>query len=132
MELIFMKRYIVNDKEVEYLHIEEKPDGTIKVQYAEKFNLVTAHMGVIMEKLRDNGLNGVHVFKRLKYDIIDIWLKDINQIHGVLGALNVPHACYEVLYDDAIIVIDTPLYEHALEMENTISSSKKVGYAYES
>ena len=33
MELIFMKRYIVNDKEVEYLHIEEKPDGTIKVQY---------------------------------------------------------------------------------------------------
>ncbi len=119
-----MKRYIVNDREVEYLHIEEKPDGTIKVHYAEKFNLVTAHMGVIMDKLRDNGLNSVHVFKDLKYDIIQIWLKDINQIHGVLGALNVPHACYEVLYDDAIIVIDVPLYEQALEIQTTVSKQK--------
>ena len=77
MELIFMKRYIVNDKEVEYLHIEEKHDGTTIVHYEEKFNIVTAHMGVIMEKLRDNNLNGVLVFKDIKHDIISILLKEI-------------------------------------------------------
>ena len=126
-----MVKYIVNNKEVEYLHIEERHDGTTVVTFEEKFNLINAHMGVIMQKLCDNGIDGVHVFKRLKHNIIDIWLKDINQIHGVLGALNVPHACYEVMYDDAIIVIDTPLYERALEMQNVASSSKKVGYAYE-
>ena len=112
-----MKRFIVNDKEVEYLHISEDHDGTIRVEYEEKFNIITAHMGVIMERLRGNGLWGVHVFKRLEYDIIEILVKSEDQIVGTLHALGIPHACYEVLYDDLIIVIDTPLLEKALLVE---------------
>ena len=73
-----------------------------------------------MQKLRDNSLEGIHVFKDLKYGIIQIWLKDINQAAGALHALNVPHACYEIIYDDAIIVIDTPIYEKALEIESNV------------
>lgn len=121
-----MTKYIVNNKEVEYLHIEQKMDGTTIVTYEEKFNLVTAHMGVIMQKLRDNDLNGVHVFKDLKHEIISILLDDLSQANGVLYSLNVPHACYEILYDDAIIVIDTPMYEKALEMEHNVVSSSNV------
>lgn len=122
-----MVKYIVNNKEVEYLHIEERRDGTTIVTFEEKFNVITAHMGFIMQKLRDNNLDGVLVFKDLKHGIISIWLKDIDQVHGTLHALNVPHACYEVLYDDLIIVIDVPRLEHALEMESSVSPK----YAFE-
>lgn len=122
-------KYIVNDKEVEYLHIEERYDGTTIVTFEEKFNIATAHMGFIMQKLRDNNLNGVLVFKDLKHDIITIMLDNVDQVHGVLHALNVPHACYEVMYEDCLIVVDVPRLEHALELENVVSPKK--GYAYE-
>lgn len=122
-----MVKYIVNNKEVEYLHIEERHDGTTIVTFEEKFNIITAHMGFIMQKLRDNNLNGVLVFKNLKYGIISILLDNVDQVHGVLHALNVPHACYEVIYDDLTIVIDVPRLEHALEMETNVSPK----YAYE-
>ena len=121
-----MTKYIVNNKEVEYLHIEERHDGTTVVTFEEKFNIVTAHMGFIMRKLRDNNLDGVLVFKDLQHDIISILLDDINQVHGVLHALCVPHACYEVLYNDLTIVIDVPRLMHAVELENV---SSDVGYA---
>ena len=121
-----MKRYIVNDKEVEYLHIQEDRDGTIRVEYEEKFNIVTAHMGAIMERLRDNRLDGVLVFKRLEYDVICVVVKSEAQIVGTLHALGIPHACYDVLYDDLTIVIDVPLLERALLVENVVGSEEAI------
>lgn len=105
--------YKVNGKEVEYLNIIKEPNGDIIVEYDEKFNLVNAHMGVIMQKLRDNGLK-CHVFKELKYNIILIWLNHIEDIHGILHSLNIPHGCYDVNYNDMIVTIDVPIYEQLL------------------
>lgn len=102
--------YIVNGKEVEYLHVDKKINGDIVVEYDEKFNLITAHTGTIMEKVRNNGLD-CHIFKELKHNIIEIWLYDMHDINGILYSLGVPHGCYEVLHDDKIVVIDTPIYE---------------------
>lgn len=122
--------YIVNGKEVEYLHIREELNGDIIVEYDEVFNLVKAHMGVIMERLYDNDFSDVHVFKNLKYKIITIQLHDIAQLHGVLYALNIPPATYEILYDDNSIVIDTPEYERAIGIERPITLTKKEWLAY--
>lgn len=119
-----MRKYIVNNKEVEYLHIQQEPDGTTKVTFEEKFNIVTAHMGVIMARLRENDLH-CKVFKDLKHDIISIWLDSINDINGVLHVLNVPHACYEVMYEDAIVVIDVPKLQHMIHLEDTVSNEVK-------
>lgn len=115
-------RYIVNNQEVEYLHIEQKKDKII-VHFEEKFNLTTAHHGVIMQKLRDNRLHGIQVFTGdiQHHNIIEIWLKDENQLHGVLHALSIPHACYEFIKEDLILVIDVPDYLHGLEIENRIA-----------
>lgn len=85
--------YIVNGKKVEYLHITEEKNGDIIVNYDEKFNLVKAHMGVIMKKLHDNGINHVHVSKDLKHRIISIWLDDLLQLHSVLHVLDIPLLC---------------------------------------
>ena len=112
-----MKRFIVNDKEVGYLHIDEDNADVLKVSYEEQFNIITAHMSVIMERLRDERLYGVHVFKRLMQKIIIIQLKSEDQVIRALHALSIPHACYEVMYDELCIVIDTPLLEKALELE---------------
>ena len=107
-----MRKYIVNNTEVEYLRVEEKPDGTMIVHFEEKFNLINAHMSIIMQRLRDNGLDGVHVVKYLhKRKIICILMRDIDQLPGVLHALDIPFGCYEVNYNDAVITIDTPNYE---------------------
>ena len=62
--------YIVNGKKVGYLDIHKDPNGDTIVNYDEKFNLVKVHMGVIMKKLHDNGINHVHVSKDLKHRII--------------------------------------------------------------
>lgn len=117
--------YIVNGKKVEYLHITEEKNGDIIVNYDEKFNLVKAHMGVIMKKLYDNGINDVHVFKDLKHRIISIWLNDLSQLHSVLHVLDVPPLCYEIMEEDNILVIDTPEYEKAIGIENPITLTKK-------
>ena len=45
-----MRKYIVNNKEVEYLHIEEK-DGATVVTFEEKFNIVNAHMSVKVKEV---------------------------------------------------------------------------------
>lgn len=119
-----MKKFIVNNQEVEYLRIKEENDAII-VEYDEKFNLITAHMGVIMEKLRDNGLYGVLVFKDLKHHIISIWLDDINQVAGVLHSLHIPPLTYEVLYDDLILVVDTPLLEQSISQSEFIQNATK-------
>lgn len=123
-----MRKYIVNNKEVEYLHIEENHDGTIEVHFEEKFNIVTAHMSVIMARLRENNLK-CQVFKDLKHNIISLWLQSITDVNGVLHVLSVPHACYEVLYEDAIVVIDVPKLQEIMEME--LSTNSTGGCAYE-
>lgn len=110
-----MTKYIVNDKEVEYLHIEEKADGTTIVTFEEKFNLVTAHMGVIMRKLRDEDIQA-QVFKDFKHDIISIWINDLNDVYPILHTLNIPPNAWE-LCDDMIICVDIPL----LETESIVS-----------
>lgn len=117
--------FVVNGEEVEYLHIHEDPNGDIIVDYDEKFNLVKAHVGVVMEKLRDNGINHVHISKNLKYRIISIWLDDLSQLHSVLHVLDIPPLCYELMVDDNILVIDTPDYEKAIGIKNPITLTKK-------
>lgn len=117
--------YIVNGKEVEDLNIVEEKNGDIIVNYNEKFNLVKAHMGVIMKKLHDNWINHVHVSKDLKHRIICIWLNDLSQLHSVLHVLDIPPLCYEIMEEDNILVIDTPEYERAIGIENPITLTKK-------
>lgn len=122
--------YIVNGKEVEDLNIVEEKNGDIIVNYNEKFNLVKAHMGVIMEKLHDNWINHVHVSKDLKHKIICIWLNDLSQLHSVLHALDIPPLCYEIMEEDNILVIDTPEYERAIGIETPITLTKKDWVVY--
>ena len=126
-----MRKYIVNDKEVEYLHIEEKPDGTTVVTFEEKFNLIHAHMGEIMKRLRENGLDGVHVIKYLhKYNVIIIDLMTIDQLTGALHSLDVPFGVYEVNYEDAVVTVDIPKYEEWIsERGVVINDSKTMGEA---
>lgn len=120
-----MKKYIVNNQEVEYLRIEKGHDGTIKVEFEKKFNIITAHMSMIMERLRENNLNGCHVFKDEYHGIISILLKSIDQVHGVLHVLNVPHSCYEINHEDALIVIDIPVMENVLKMYEDVKEDEK-------
>lgn len=98
--------YIINGKEVEYLHIQNSLDGSITVTYSEKFNLVEAHMSEIMKRLRQNNLNHSLVFKDLKHRIISITYRETNDINGILHIFNIPYGAYEVLEDDKIIVVD--------------------------
>ena len=119
-----MRKYIVNNKEVEYLHIEETHDGTTIVTFEEKFNLINAHMGVIMERLRDNNLSCHHVFKDFKHGIIVIYLKNINDLNGVLHALCVPHGCYEVDFETRFVTIDIPVMERMLKIENHVEDEQ--------
>ena len=116
---------MVNGKRVEYLDIYEDSNGDTIVNYDEKFNLVKAHMGEIMKKLRDNWINHVHVSKNLKHRIICIWLDGLSQLHSVLHVLDIPPLCYEIMEEDNILVIDTPEYERAIGIENPITLTKK-------
>ena len=122
--------FVVNGEEVEYLHIHEDLNGDIIVDYDEKFNLVKAHVGEIMKKLRNNGINHIHVSKNLKYRIISIWLDDLLQLHSVLHVLDIPPLCYEIMDEDNILVIDTPEYERAIGIKNPITLTKKNWVVY--
>ena len=101
--------YIINGGIVEYLHIENTHNGDVNVTYAKKFNLVDAHMGEIMKKLRDNGLENTLVFKFLKYEIIMITFKNTDEITPIIHLFNIPYGAYEVMEEDHMIVVDTPL-----------------------
>lgn len=125
MERISIKKYIVNDQEVEYIHIEEKHDGSIEIHYEEKFNLLTAHHSEIMRRLRDNDIHGCHVINHeIHYKIIIIYLKSIDQLTGALHALDIPYGCYEVNYEDALVTIDTPDYTRLVSAANPVKNEK--------
>ena len=127
-----MRKFIVNNTEVEYLHVEEKPDGTMVVHFEEKFNLVNAHMSVIMQRLRDNGIDIVHITKYLhKRKIICILMKNIDQLPGVLHALDIPYGCYEVNYQDAVITLDIPEYEKLISAVNIASNKNNEAMTYD-
>lgn len=122
--------YKINGKEVEYLNIKKEPDGDIIVEYGEKFNLVKAHTGVTIQKLRDEGLKNIHVIKYLKYKIIILLLNDSSELHDVLHTLHIPPSTYE-LSEDLILVIDTPIYERAIGVENPVTLTDKcLKYTY--
>ena len=109
--------FFINGKKVEYLHIEYDFGGDEKhtfVTYSEKFNLATAHMGDIMQRLRKNNLNNVLVFKDVKHKIISITYRDKSQVTGILHSLGLPYGCYEVLENDRIVVVDIPVLEELL------------------
>lgn len=101
--------YIINGEEVEYLHIENSLNGDVTVTYEKKFNLIDAHMGEIMKKLRENGLVNSLVFKFLKYDIIMITFKNMEEVTPIIHLFNIPYGAYEVMEEDCMIVVDTPL-----------------------
>ena len=127
MERLTMTKYIVNNQEVEYLHITEKHDGTIEVHYEEKFNILHAHHSEIMKRLREDGIHGCHVFNyEIKYKIIIIMMKRIDQLTGILHALDIPYGCYEVNYEDAEIIIDTPDYDRLVTGVNTVKTDDDV------
>ena len=127
-----MRKFIVNNTEVEYLHVEEKPDGTMVVHFEEKFNLVNAHMSVIMQRLKDNGIDIVHITKYLhKRKIICILMKNIDQLPGVLHALDIPYGCYEVNYQDAVITLDIPEYEKLISAVNIASNKNNEAMTYD-
>lgn len=118
----------MNNQEVEYLHIDEKPDGTIEIHFEEKFNLINAHMGEIMTRLRDNGLEGVQITKYVhKYKLVVILMRSIDQLTGVLHSLDIPFGCYEVNYEDAIISIDIPDYEKLVSGINPVADEPAEG-----
>ena len=117
MELILLKKITVNGEEVEYFHIEEKLDGTTEITFSKQFNIIDAHMGDIMKRVRDNGLE-CQVFKDFKHDIIMIWLYRLDDLHGVLYSLNIPAGCYEV--DDDMIVIDIPVLRRHLHQNRDV------------
>lgn len=101
--------YIINGEEVEYLHIENSLNGDVNITFTKKFNIVDAHMGEIMKKLRENGLVNSLVFKFLKYDIIMITFKNIEEVTPIIHLFNIPYGAYEVMEEDCMIVVDTPL-----------------------
>ena len=81
-----------------------------------------------MQRLRDNGLDGIQVTKYLhKRKIICIFLKNIDQLPGVLHALDIPFGCYEVNYNDAIITIDIPDYQKLVKGVNLAGTGGEQG-----
>ena len=127
---MLMRKYIVNNQEVEHLHIEEKDDGSIEIHYEEKFNLLTAHHSKIMRRLRDNNIDGCHVVNHeIRYKVILIHLKSIDQLTGALHALDIPYGCYEVSYEEALVTIDTPVYKRLIGAVNSVGNEKQTGKA---
>ncbi len=94
----------INGIPVENLTIIPNPDGTYSITYSEKFNLITAHHKEIMKIAKDNKLE-CQVFKRLDYNFILIWLKQIDKAHLLLELFNVPNGCYEINKEDSMILI---------------------------
>ena len=120
-----MRKYTVNGEEVEYFHIAEKPDGTTEIIFTKKFNIIDAHMGDIMKRVRDAGLE-CQVFKDFHHDIIMILLYRIEDLHGIIHSLSIPAGCYDVYHEDKLIVVDIPLLRQAINQ-----AENKVKYAYE-
>ena len=96
--------YIINGEEVEYLHIKEINGNTV-VEYAEKFDIVSAHMSEIMKRLRNNGLHNSLVFKKLRYNLIIITYKNESEITRILHLFNIKYGSYEVMEEDKSILI---------------------------
>lgn len=110
--------YIVNGKKVEYFYMTEKNDKKI-IEFSEIFNIIEARTVSIMEKLKENDLEIIHIEKDFKHDIIMILFKDINQVHGVLHVLNIPPGCYEINDEDEnlkIITIDIPILKEKMKL----------------
>ena len=116
----------MNDREVRNLDIHKRKDGAIVVTFEERFNLLNAHHSEIMKRLRDNNLNGCHVFNReIKYKLFIIKMKSIDQLTGILHTLEIPYGCYTVDYTNAEIVIDTPDYEQLINGVNHVNAEEE-------
>jgi len=95
---------IVNGREVEYLFVNLTPTGYV-IEYSERFDIVTAHMSVIQQRLRENGFQ-CQVFKDLEHKIIVITYKEKKNIIPILYTLNIDDRNYEVNEEFKEIIID--------------------------
>ena len=78
-----------------------------------------------MSRLRENNLNGCHIFKDFYHNIISIIISDWNDVNGVIHTLKIPMGVYELYEEDLLIVVDVPLLEQKQKEE-----SRQVKYNY--
>ena len=122
-----MRKYIVNDREVGYLDVTEREDGALVVYFEEKFNLLTAKHSDIMERLRGEEIWDCHIFNyEIQYKILIINMGSIEQLTSILHTLEIPYGCYEVDYENAEIIIDTPDYRRLMEDVAVVGSKENV------
>jgi len=103
-----MTKFKVNGKEMDYVHIQKNIDGSIEVTYSEKFDIVTAHMSDIMQKIRNNGLTA-QVFRAnaKKYGYITIVLNRPEDLTGVLFSLDIPlDACDWLDKENGYVIVE--------------------------
>ena len=103
-----MTKFKVNGKEMDYVHIQKNMDGSIEVTYSEKFDIVTAHMSDIMQKIRNNGLTA-QVFRAnaKKYGYITIVLNRPEDLTGVLFSLDIPlDACDWLDKENGYVIVE--------------------------
>jgi len=103
-----MTKFKVNGKEMDYVHIQKNIDGSIEVTYSEKFDIVTAHMSDIMQKIRNNGLTA-QVFRAnaKKYGYITIVLIRPEDLTGVLFSLDIPlDACDWLDKENGYVIVE--------------------------
>ncbi len=103
-----MTKFKVNGKEMDYVHIQKNMDGSIEVTYSEKFDIVTAHMSDIMQKIRNNGLTA-QVFRATakKYGYITIVLNRPEDLTGVLFSLDIPlDACDWLDKENGYVIVE--------------------------
>ena len=109
------KKIIINGETVEYMNIEEKPDGTTVITYSKKFNLLTAGMREIYQRLAEHGMHA-QVFKDLKHNFISIIFFNDEDVNGLLHIFNIPAGSYELYMEDQMIVVNTKfLVDHVSE-----------------
>jgi len=93
---------------MDYVHIQKNIDGSIEVTYSEKFDIVTAHMSDIMQKIRNNGLTA-QVFRAnaKKYGYITIVLNRPEDLTGVLFSLDIPlDACDWLDKENGYVIVE--------------------------
>ena len=95
---------IVNGKEVEYLYVNLTPNGYV-IEYSEHFDIATAHMSVIQQRLREHGFQ-CQVFKDIAHRIIIIFYEEKKNIIPILYVLNIDDRNYEVDEEFKQIIID--------------------------
>ena len=100
------KKIIINGETVEYLNIEEKPDGTTVITYSKSFNLLTASMREIYQRLSENGMHA-QVFKELRHNFISIIFFNDDDVNGLLHIFNIPAGSYDLNMEDQMIVVNT-------------------------